>query len=365
MPEVRHGAGAGRPAPRRRASSTRARCIPEIVRDEPGACPICGMALEPRTVDGRRRAQPRTAGHDAALLGRRSCSGCRCSCWRWATCCSAWASAAASACALANWIGLVCATPVVLWAGWPFFERGWASIVNRHTNMFTLIALGVGAAYVYSVAATLVPGIFPEGFRVHGIVEPYFDTAVVVTALVLLGQVLELRARGRTGAAIRALLGLAPKTRARDSRTAARRTCRSRRCSVGDVLRVRPGEKVPVDGVVIEGRSAVDEVDGHRRADPGREGCRQPGDRRHAQRHRQLHHAGRARRQRHPARADRADGRRGAADARADPAVSPIAIAAWFVPAVVADRRAGVRRLGRLGSRAARSRTAWSTRWRS
>ncbi len=113
---------------------------------------------------------------------------------------------------ITNWIGLVCSTPVVLWAGWPFFERGWASIVNRHANMFTLIALGVGAAYLFSVVATVAPQVFPEGFRVHGVVETYFDTAVVITVLVLLGQVLELRARGRTSSAIRQLLGLAPKT---------------------------------------------------------------------------------------------------------------------------------------------------------
>ena len=112
----------------------------------------------------------------------------------------------------ANWVGLVFATPVVWWAGWPFFMRGWASIVNRHANMFTLIALGVGAAYGFSVAATLVPQTFPDGFRMHGLVETYFDTAVVVVVLVLMGQVLELRARGQTSSAIRQLLGMAPKT---------------------------------------------------------------------------------------------------------------------------------------------------------
>jgi Cu+-exporting ATPase len=158
----------------------------------------------------------------------------------------------------ANWIGLICSTPVVLWAGWPFFERGWASIVNRHANMFTLIALGVGAAYVFSVVGTVAPQIFPEGFRVDGVVEPYFDTAVVITVLVLLGQVLELRARGRTSAAIRQLLGLAPKT-ARVIRGGSETDIPISEVNVGDVLRVRPGEKVPVDGMVLEGRSSVDE----------------------------------------------------------------------------------------------------------
>ncbi len=159
---------------------------------------------------------------------------------------------------LSNWVGLVCATPVVLWAGWPFFVRGWASIQNRHANMFTLIALGVGAAYVFSVAATLVPGLFPAGFRVHGVVEPYFDTAAVITVLVLLGQVMELRARGQTSLAIRALLGLAPKT-ARVIRGGVESDIPLPHVQVGDLLRVRPGEKVPVDGVVTEGRSSVDE----------------------------------------------------------------------------------------------------------
>ena len=230
----------------------------EIVRDGPGSCPICGMALEPRTVDVEDAPNPELvdmmrrfrvallfgvpvfvlAMGDMALgmgLGGRIDRR------------------------LAAWIGLVCATPVVVWAGRPFFERGWASLVNRHMNMFTLIALGVGAAYAYSVAAVLAPGIFPEGFRVHGIVEPYFETAVVVTALVLLGQVLELRARGRTGAAIRGLLGLAAKT-ARLIRDGREVDVPIADVRVGDVLRVRPGEQVPVDGVVIEGRSAVDEA---------------------------------------------------------------------------------------------------------
>jgi Cu+-exporting ATPase len=157
-----------------------------------------------------------------------------------------------------NWIGLISSTPVVLWAGWPFFERGWASILDRQPNMFTLIALGIGAAYVFSVAATIAPQIFPPGFRTHGVVEAYFDTAIVITVLVLLGQVLELRARGRTTAAIRQLLDLAPRT-ARVIRNGQELDEPIAHVHVGDLIRVRPGEKIPVDGVVVEGRSVVDE----------------------------------------------------------------------------------------------------------
>jgi len=158
----------------------------------------------------------------------------------------------------ANWIGLVFATPVVLWAGWPFFERAWSSIRHVSPNMFTLIGLGVGASYVYSGAATIAPGIFPAGFRRDGAVPTYFDSAVVITVLVLLGQVLELRARARTTAAIRQLLGLAPKT-ARLIRDGREEDIPLQAVQVGDTLRVRPGEKVPVDGTVIDGGSAVDE----------------------------------------------------------------------------------------------------------
>jgi Cu+-exporting ATPase len=230
---------------------------PEIVRDKPGACPICGMALEPRTitlddgpnpelVDMSRRFRIALglslpvivlAMGDMVLgsgLGGRVDMR------------------------VASWVGLVLATPVVWWAGWPFFERGWASVVHRSANMFTLIGLGIGAAYVYSAVATIAPNIFPEGFRVHGVVEPYFDTAVAVTVLVLLGQVLELRARSRTSSAIKQLLGLVPKT-ARIVRGMAEEDIPLAQVQPGDLLRVRPGEKVPVDGSVIEGRSAVDE----------------------------------------------------------------------------------------------------------
>ena len=230
---------------------------PEIVRDGPGACPICGMALEPRTVTADEPTNPELADMTrrftvAALLGAPVFL------LTMGDMVLGMGLGGRIGAGVTNWIGLVFGTPVVLWAGWPFFERGWASIVNRSPNMFTLIALGVGAAYLFSVAGTLVPGVFPEGFRVHGVVETYFDTAVVIVALVLLGQVLELRARGNTSRAIRQLLGLAPKT-ARRIRGDREEDVPLSAVAVGDLLRVRPGEKVPVDGVVVEGRSSVDE----------------------------------------------------------------------------------------------------------
>ncbi len=231
----------------------------EIVRDRPGSCPICGMALEPRVISAQ--AQPSEELRD---MSRRF-----------------WASVALAAPVfvldmsglipgqplehalgpkLITWAQFVLATPVVLWCGWPFFERAWRSIVNRSLNMFTLIALGVGVAYVYSAAATLIPGAFPASLRGAGATVPvYFEAAAIITALVLLGQVLELRARSRTGAAVRALLGLAPKT-ARIVRDDGREEdVAIDSVKVSDRLRVRPGEKVPVDGVVLEGASAVDE----------------------------------------------------------------------------------------------------------
>ena len=161
---------------------------------------------------------------------------------------------------LLNWLQLVLATPVVLWGGWPFFQRGWASIINRSLNMFTLIAIGVGTAYVYSVVATFFPHLFPQSFRGHnGEVGVYFDAAAVITTLVLLGQVLELRARSKTSRAIKALLGLAPKTARliRDDGTEV--DVPLERVKPGDRLRVRPGEKIPVDGIVLEGTTSVDE----------------------------------------------------------------------------------------------------------
>ena len=230
---------------------------PEIVRDRPGACPICGMALEPRVA-----ALDDTPNPELVDMTRRF--------WLAVVFGAPVFLATMTDMVLAgglmryidmqalNLLSLVFATPVVVWSGWPFFVRGWASIVNRSPNMFTLIAMGVGAAYVYSALGTLVPGIFPEGFRRHGIVETYFDTAVVITALVLLGQVLELRARGRTSASLKQLLGLAPRT-ARVLRDGHELDVPITEVRVGDVCRVRPGEKVPVDAVVIEGQTAVDE----------------------------------------------------------------------------------------------------------
>jgi Cu+-exporting ATPase len=157
-----------------------------------------------------------------------------------------------------NWIQLVFATPVVLWAGWPFFVRGWQSLVTRNLNMFTLIAMGVGVAFAYSVVATVAPGIFPSAFRSHGgAVAVYFEAAAVITVLVLLGQVLELRAREATSGAIKALLDLAPKTARLVDENGADREVPMDGLNVGDKLRVRPGEKVPVDGVIIEGRSSL------------------------------------------------------------------------------------------------------------
>ena len=230
---------------------------PQIVRDEPGFCPICGMTLEPRTVMAGEPPNP-----ELADMTRRFWIG---------TALSLPVVALAMAdmivgpglggrvdMRLTNWVGLVLSTPVVLWAGWPLLVRGWQSIVNRHANMFTLIALGVGAAYVFSVAGTLIPDAFPDGFRMHGTVETYFDTSSVIVVLVLLGQVLELRARGRTSLALRDLLRLAPRT-ARAIRHGREIDVPVAAVVVGDILRVRPGERVPVDGVVIEGRSAVDE----------------------------------------------------------------------------------------------------------
>ncbi len=161
---------------------------------------------------------------------------------------------------VSNWVQLALATPVVLWCGWPFFERAWASIVSRNLNMFTLIAMGTGVAWAYSVVATLAPGAFPPAFRGHhGEVAVYFEAAAVITVLVLLGQVLELRARETTGGAIRALLDLSPKTARRVRPDGSDEEVHVGHVAMGDVLRVRPGESVPVDGIVLEGRGAVDE----------------------------------------------------------------------------------------------------------
>ena len=231
---------------------------PEIVRAEPGACPICGMALEPRVVAlddvpnpelvdmTRRLWLALILGAPVFVLTMADMVG-------------AGALMRTIGMRTVNWIGLALATPVVFGAGWPFFVRAWASLTYRSPNMFTLIAMGVGSAYLYSAAGTIVPDLFPDGFRVHGVVETYFDTAVVITALVLLGQVLELRARSRTSSALKQLLGLAPRT-ARLVRDGAEVDVPIADVRVGDILRVRPGEKVPVDGVVVEGHSAIDEA---------------------------------------------------------------------------------------------------------
>ena len=230
---------------------------PEVQRPGPGTCPICGMALEPMTptlsdgpspeyADMKRRfivglvlSLPVVAlemgGH---LLGLNRLIGQQ----------------------MSNWLQMVLATPVVLWAGWPFFERGWASLKSRHLNMFTLIAMGTGVAWIYSMVAALLPGVFPMAFRTaHGAVPAYFEAAAVITVLVLLGQLFELRARETTSGAIRALLDLSPKLARRVRADGSDEEVTLDEVLVGDTLRVRPGEKVPVDGVVLDGRGTVDE----------------------------------------------------------------------------------------------------------
>jgi Cu+-exporting ATPase len=231
---------------------------PEIVRDHPGNCPICGMALEPITVSLEEDENP-----ELRDMTRRF-----------------WVSAVLTAPVFLmgmsdllpgrplekviamhsiGWLQLALATPVVLWGGWPFFVRAWQSIINRSLNMFTLIGLGVSVAYFYSVVAIIFPDAFPESFREMGVVPVYFEAAAVITTLVLLGQVLELRARSRTGAAIKALLGLAPRSARRVRADGTDEDVPLEHVAAGDQLRVRPGEKVPVDGIVIEGGSSVDE----------------------------------------------------------------------------------------------------------
>jgi P-type Cu+ transporter len=230
---------------------------PEVRQVGPGSCPICGMALEPLLVS----AEPQE-NHELVDMTRRF-----------------WIGLALSLPVLllemgghltgltetigrttSNWLQLLLATPVVLWAGWPFFERGWQSLVTRNLNMFTLIAMGTGVAWIYSVVATLVPDIFPHAFRGHDdAVAVYFEAAAVITVLVLLGQVLELRAREATSGAIRSLLDLAPKTARRIRADGSEEEVTLNHVQVGDRLRIRPGEKVPVDGAVAEGRSSVDE----------------------------------------------------------------------------------------------------------
>jgi Cu+-exporting ATPase len=232
---------------------------PEVRQVGPGPCPKCGMALEPVEVSLEDTANPELDDMTRrfrvslavtlpilALMVSEMLPGQP-------------LQRALAPSALA-WIQLALATPVVLWGGWPFFQRGWTSIVNRHLNMFTLIALGVGAAYGFSVVATLAPGLFPASFHGHGDqVAVYFEPAAVIVVLVLLGQVLELRARGRTSAAIKTLLGLAPATARRVQADGSEVDVPLAEVHVGNRLRVRPGERVPVDGVVVDGTSSVDE----------------------------------------------------------------------------------------------------------
>ncbi|RWN17339.1 MAG: heavy metal translocating P-type ATPase [Mesorhizobium sp.] len=250
-----------RPAPQPMPKGTQYTCPmhPEIIRDKPGSCPICGMALEPMGVPtGDEGPNPELVDFTRRF----------------------WVSAALSVplliIAMAPmigltfeglvedrakvWIELVLASPVVLWAAFPFFHRGWDSLVNRSPNMWTLISLGVGAAYLYSVVATLFPDIFPHQFRGHGGAVPvYFEAAAVIVALVFLGQVLELRAREKTGSAIRALLDLAPKTARLIAADGSESDVPLDAVKAGDRLRIRPGDAVPVDGTVLEGRSSIDE----------------------------------------------------------------------------------------------------------
>jgi P-type Cu+ transporter len=230
---------------------------PEIVRPGPGTCPICGMALEPRTVTAQEEDNP-----ELRDMTRRFWVGVALTVPLLAIAMTDMLPSMPVQHALRGgwlpWIELLLASPVVLWGGWPFFRRGWASVVNRSTNMFTLIAMGTGVAYLYSLVATLAPGIFPSMPNMPGTPPLYFEAAAAIVTLVLLGQVLELRARSHTGAAIRALLGLSPKT-ARIVRDGKDADIPLDQVRVGDRLRVRPGEKIPVDGVVLEGSSSVDE----------------------------------------------------------------------------------------------------------
>jgi P-type Cu+ transporter len=244
-------------SPRPRATDWVCPMHPEVVSDRAGACPKCGMALEPRVAALDDAPNP-----EMADMTRRFWTGVALGAPVFALSMGDMLTGGAFTrrigTSLANWMALVLATPVVFWCGWPFFERMWASFRNASPNMFTLIGLGVGAAYGYSAVAALAPDLFPAGFRSGGAVNTYFDTTVVITDLVLLGQVLELRARHKTGAAIRHLLGLAPKT-ARLVRGAEEIDIPLADVHVGQLLRVRPGERVPVDGTVEQGHASIDE----------------------------------------------------------------------------------------------------------
>jgi len=232
---------------------------PEIVRQAAGSCPICGMALEPRTVTAADDENP-----ELAMMSRRFwiCLGLTLPLFALAMSEMIPGQPVQHAIGLrmSTWLQLALASPVVLWGGWPFFERGWQSIVNKSLNMFTLIAMGTGVAYLYSVIAVLAPGSLPHAFRGHGDGPPmYFEAAAVITTLVLLGQLLELRARSRTSSALKSLLGLAPKSARRIRDDGTDEDAPLDAIQPGDRLRVRPGERIPVDGVVLEGVSTVDE----------------------------------------------------------------------------------------------------------
>src|SRR5919197_5626009 len=252
-----HVVGPNAPPPVREGTIYTCPMHPQIRELGPGVCPICGMALEPELASAEAAPNP-----ELADMTRRF-----------------WVALVLTLPVLAlemgghltnlqmllgqtwsNWLQFVFATPVVLWAGWPFFVRGWQSLVTRNLNMFTLIAMGTGVAYAYSLLGTIAPQIFPATFRGHGgAVAVYFEAAAVITVLVLLGQVLELRAREATSGAIKALLQLAPKTARRIGDDGHEHEVEIESLAVRDHLRVRPGEKVPVDGVILEGRSSLDE----------------------------------------------------------------------------------------------------------
>jgi len=246
-------------APRSTASATIYTCPmhPEVQQDHPGNCPKCGMALEPKTVSAVEEENP-----ELADMSRRFWIGSVLALPVFLLAMAhlipslrhqSWVMGDAS-----RWLQFLLSTPVVLWAGWPFFQRGWRSLITWHLNMFTLIAIGVGTAYLFSAAVMLLPGAFPASFAPHGKVGIYFESAAVIVVLVLLGQVLELRARSKTGSAIRALLNLAPKT-ARVVQDGEERDVPLASVQAGAKLRVRPGEKIPVDGVLLDGKTSVDE----------------------------------------------------------------------------------------------------------
>ena len=289
---------------------------PGIRQVGPGSCPICGMALEPVLASAADEKNP-----ELVSMTRRFWIGL-------ALTIPVFLLEMSSHLGMGHWLDeqrmnglqLALATPVVWWCGWPFFERGWQSLKSRNLNMFTLIAMGTGVAWLYSIAATFFPGIFPAAFRMSGGAVPvYFEAAAVITVLVLLGQVLELRARAQTSGAIRALLNLAPKTARRIAADGSERDVPLEAVAAGDRLRVRPGEAVPVDGEVLNGQSAIDEsmVTGESMPVSKAPGAKLIGGT--MNRKRQPRDAGRKGRPRDHARQNRADGGRCAAKPRAHP----------------------------------------------